>query len=205
MQDGMHQKSTYEVWQFWAKALDRQMKRCADVYKEHNVSGAKAQAVIDRLELFIDPVAHAQELAAKNYDVKGGVSKLYILSLTVLQKIFRDTLDVLPEISADMQNHLNSPCYGDCSGRAAMEIFKGPHRTTNEGIAAGLPDERGGLPWVLAKLLDEADIGGDEYLNKGLNQNVAGQQSESIETHASLERHESTYKPRKKETLTGIS
>jgi hypothetical protein len=205
MQDGMHQKSTYEVWQFWAKALDRQMKRCADVYKDHKASGKKAQAIIERLELFIDPVTHAQDLAAKNYDVKGNVTKLYLLSLTVLQKIFRDTLDVLPEISADMQNLLNSPCYGDCSGRAAMDIFKGPHRTTNEGIAAGLPDERGGLPWVLAKLLDEADIGGDEYFNKGLNHNVTGQASEENDVRPSLERDESSYKPRKKETLTGIS
>ncbi|MDX1922248.1 MAG: hypothetical protein SFW65_03845 [Alphaproteobacteria bacterium] len=204
--EGMHQKSTYEVWQIWAKALERQLKRCADVYKENGEDAGKATALLERLELFIDPVSHAQELAQRNYDVKGGVEKLYLLSLTVLQKIFRDTLNVLPAISQDMQRLLNSSCYGNCSGRAAMDIFKGPHRTTNEGIAAGVSDEYGTLPWVLANLLDEANVGGDEYLQKGLGKAAAGSSATGTGGGPQpLERADSSYKPRKKETLTGIS
>lgn len=206
MQDGMHQKSTYEIWQFWAKALERQMKRCVEVYKEHREPATKAQGILDRIELFIDPVSHAQELAQRNYDVKGGVDKLYLLSLTVLQKIFHDALNVLPAILDDMQRLLNSSCYGDCSGRVAMDIFKGPHRTTNEGIAAGHADERGGLPWVLANLLDEANVGGDEYLQKGLGKAASGGNATGTAGGAQpLERADGSYKPRKKETLTGIS
>jgi hypothetical protein len=206
MQDGLHQKSTYEVWQIWAKAVDRQLKRCMDVYKEKDAlkNATEAQSILDRIELFIDPVSHAAELAERNYNVKGGVTKLYLLSFTVLQKVFRDTLKVLPKISSDMQDLLNSSCY-ECNGRAAMDIFKGPHRTINEGIGTGLPDERGGLPWSLAKLLEEVEVGGDEYLNKGLNKGGSEKDGDEGTAHHAAERHESSYKPRKKETLTGIS
>lgn len=205
MSIGANQKSTYYVWQNWAMALERQMKRCADVYKENKEDAGKAQAFLDRVELFIDPVSHAQELAQKNYDVKGGVEKLYLLSLTVLQKIFRDALKQLPELSADMQRLLNSSCYGNVSGRQAMDIFKGPHRTANEGIGSGAADQYGTLPWMLAKLLDEADMGGEEYFTKGLVEDAASGQSESGDDKQPLERQGSSYKPRKKETLTGIS
>ncbi|NDE90552.1 MAG: hypothetical protein EB059_05360 [Alphaproteobacteria bacterium] len=207
MSDGMHQKSTYEIWQFWAKALERQLKRCATVYEEHSEDAGKAQKLLERIELFIDPVAHAQQLAKLKYDVQGSTDKLYLLSLTVLQKIFRDTLNVLPEISEDMQRLLNSPCYGNCSGRQAMDIFKGPHRTDHEGIGAGISDVTGFLPWMLAKLLDEVEVGGDAYLQKGLHKNHSDDDSAGGDAGGPLrsERSMATYKPRKKETLTGIS
>ena len=205
MSAGGNQKSTYYVWQNWAMALERQLKRCADVYKENKEDGGKAQTFLDRLELFIDPVSHAQELAQKNYDVKGGVEKLYMLSLTVLQKIFRDVLKVLPDLSADMQRLLNSSCFGNVSGRTAMDIFKGPHRTANEGIGGGASDQYGTLPWMLAKLLDDAEVGGEEYFKKGLHDDTAAEQSSGSDGPQPLERQESSYKPRKKETLTGIS
>lgn len=205
MSTGGNQKSTYDVWQTWAMALERQMKRCVDVYNEHQADGTKAKSIVERLELFIDPVSHAQELAQKNYDVKGGVEKLYLLSLTVLQKIFRDTLKVLPAISEDMQKLLNSSCFGNVSGRQAMDIFKGPHRTVNEGIGAGASDQYGTLPWMLGKLLDEAEIGGDDYFKKGIQGDKASGDAITHDGPQPLERQESSYKPRKKETLTGIS
>ncbi|MBY0428824.1 MAG: hypothetical protein K2Q32_06350 [Alphaproteobacteria bacterium] len=205
MSSGANQKSTYYVWQNWAKALERQMKRCAEVYKDHKEDPGKAQTFLDRLELFIDPVSHAQELAQKNYDVKGGVEKLYLLSLTVLQKIFRDVLKALPDISADMQRLLNSSCFGNVSGRTAMDIFKGPHRTANEGIGSGASDEYGTMPWMLAKLLDEAEIGGEDYFKIGLEEGPSSNQSGNSDGPQPLERQDSSYKPRKKETLTGIS
>lgn len=169
--NGLKQKSTYEVWQRWAKVLKRQLGLTLDVYNEHKdaASAARVKALSDRIELFIDPVAHASELAKMNFDVKGSIMKLHLLSLTNLVGLFRDGLKMLPQLSDDMQRLLNSPCYGNCRGRVASDIFKGPHSTQNEGIAAGVPDERGGLPWVLSKLLDEADIGGDEYFQRGLN------------------------------------
>lgn len=202
---GTGQKSTYDIWQGWAKALERQLKRCVDVYKEHHEDASKAQGFLDRLELFIDPVSHAQELAQKNYDVKGGVQKLYLLSLTVLQKIFRDVLKVLPAISEDMQRLLNSSCFGNVSGRQAMDIFKGPHRTVNEGIGPGQSDEYGTLPWMLAKLLDDAEVGGEDYFKQGLTAETGATQVAHSDGVQPLERQDSSYKPRKKETLTGIS
>lgn len=205
MSGGTNQKSTYDVWQMWAITLERQFKRCADVYNDNKADGKIVQTYLERLQLFIDPVSHAQELAQKNYDVKGGVEKLYLLSLTVLQKIFRDVLKDMPEISQDMQRLLNSSCFGNVTGRLAMDIFKGPHRSVNEGIGGGGVDQYGTLQWMLAKLLEDAEIGGDEYFKKGIGNDQAAAEAAGNDGPQALERHDSSYKPRKKETLTGIS
>lgn len=163
-------KSTFEIWQKWAKVLLRQLDQAADVYEYHQENGEaeKLNEYLDRLRLFVDPLAHAPEIAKRDYDVEGGVRKLYLLSLTMLRELFAESLRILPEISEDMQRLLKSPCYGHCNGRTATDLFKGPHGTTNEGIASGIPDERGGLPWMLEKLLDEAEAGGDVYFAEGL-------------------------------------
>ncbi len=205
MFNGSRKKSTYDIWQNWAMVLERQLKRCVAVYEDHREDTGKAQGFLDRMELFIDPVSHAQELAKKNYDVKGGVGQLHILSLTVLQKIFRDVLNIFPSISEDMQRLLDSPCFGNCSGRLAMDIFKGSHRTMHEGIGSGSFDEYGTLPWMLARLLDEAEMGGSTYFEQGLHKGGSLDQAVLDEGQPSLERKDSSYKPRKKEALTGIS
>lgn len=207
-QGGLKQKSTYEVWQRWAKVLKRQLDLAADVYAEHKQGDKqkRTKALSDRIELFIDPVAHAADLAERNFDVRGSVVKLYLLALANLQGLFREALEVLPCISEDMQALLQSPCYGSCRGRVASDIFKGPHGTQNEGIAAGVVDERGGLPWVLNKMLDEADIGGEEYFHKGLNMgNTPGEGEDDHGGHAGggAGRH-GFAPPRKKITATGV-
>jgi hypothetical protein len=167
----VQQKSTFEIWQRWAKVLVRQLDQVGDVYEYHEdtTDAAQVNALSARIKLFIDPLAHAPELAKLDYDVKGSVDKLYLLSMTMLQKHFQEALNMLPEISEDMQRLLNSPYQGTCNGRVASDIFKGPHGTTNEGIGSGVPDERGGLPWMIKGLLDEADYGGEEYLTRGLD------------------------------------
>jgi hypothetical protein len=166
----VQQKSTYDVWQKWAKVLVRQLDQVADVYEYHEETGEaeRLNAYLDNLRLFVDPLAHAQELARRDYDVQGGVNKLYLLSLTMLQGLFREALGMMQEISEDMQRILKSPCNGNCNGRTASDIFKGPHSTQNEGIGSGIPDERGGLPWILQDLLEQAEVGGEEYFMRGL-------------------------------------
>jgi hypothetical protein len=168
----VQQKSTYDIWRKWAKVLARQLDQISDVYEYHE-EGAEAKRVdafLVRLKLFIDPLKNAQDLAKRDYDVRGSVKKLYLLSLTMLHGIFYEALKILPEISDDMQRLLNSPCFGECNGRTASDIFKGPHGSTNEGIMSGIPDERGGLPFVLAELIEKADIEGEAYFAIGLDE-----------------------------------
>src|SRR6185369_12633804 len=134
MEHALNKPSTYAIWQKWAKALCRQMERIAEIFEAHEegAEAAKLNAYIERLKLFIDPVAHAAELANRNYDVKGNVTKLYVLATASLEVMFREALDFLPQLSEDMQRILNSPCYGNCNGLTASDVFKGPHGTENE-------------------------------------------------------------------------
>jgi hypothetical protein len=201
----MQQKSTYENWQKWAKILDQQLKLTLDVYAEHNEGNAAApvRKLAERLELFIDPVKNAAELALRNYDVKGSVNKIYLLSLTMLQSIFREALTQLPKISADMQRLLKSPCFGNCVGRVASDIFKGPRGEAQQGIGNGEIDVYGFLPWMLAKLIEEADVGGEEYFQKGLDKES---QASSSDKSGSTGGPQKFYPPNmgRKTTATGV-
>jgi hypothetical protein len=200
--------STYAVWQKWAKALQRQFERIAEIYEAHE-EGAEAEKLksfVERLKLFIDPVAHAQELARRNYDVKGSVKKLYVLALISLESLFREALVMMPQLSEDMQRLLNSSPVGNCNGRTASDVFKGPHRSINEGIGRGVVDEPDRLPWQLFQLLEQVEVGGTDYFHKGLG---LGQAEEATEGTLSEEdgdhpdRHD-LQKPRKRITATGV-
>jgi hypothetical protein len=164
-------RSTYETWQKWAKALCRQFERVSEIYEVHEegTEAAKLKDFLERLKLFIDPVAHAQELAKRNYDVKGHIHKLYILSLVSLEEMFREAISYMPRISEDMQRLLNSACTGDCNGRTASDVFKGPHGSEYEGVGRGYPDEPNRLPWMLQRLVEQAEIGGQSYFEQGLD------------------------------------
>lgn len=204
MEPKLQQLSTYAIWQKWAKILQRQLERIAEIYDVHEEGheASRLKDYIERLKLFIDPVAHAQELARRNYEVKGSVRKLYVLSLISLQQLYREALHFLPQISEDMQRLLNSPCQGNCNGRTASDVFKGPHGTENEGIGSGLPDENGGLPGMLQQLLEKADAGGSGYFEEGL---LDGDGSEDGSGEGALhpDRHELARK-KSKITATGV-
>lgn len=198
-------KSTFDVWQRWAKALRASLRRIAAVYAQHEDSkGAeKISTFLERLELFIDPASHAQELATKGYEVKGSFEKLNLLALKNLRGIFKNALTMLPEFSADMQRLLQSTCYGDCNGRVASDIFKGPHRSEYEGIGSGAADQAGTLPWMLGKLLDDAEVGGEDYLKQGLSKEDDAIIESSRDDEPQLERH-ALNQPKKRITATGV-
>ncbi|MBI3418688.1 MAG: hypothetical protein HY053_00945 [Proteobacteria bacterium] len=204
MEMGINQASTYAVWQKWAKALQRQLERIAEIYEAHE-EGAEAQKLknyIDRLKLFVDPVAHAQELARRNYDVKGSYNKLYMLAMVSLQLLFREALSFLLQVSEDMQRILDSS-YINCNGRTASDVFKGPHGTQYEGIGNGLPDLPDRLPWVLYQLLEQADVGGEEYLHRGLQRVEEPADALAEGENAHPDRHE-YHQRNKKITATGV-
>lgn len=202
-------KSTFEVWQKWAKVLAAQLHRVLAVYEEHKelASAKNLRDLVQRLELFVDPLAHAPELAKRGYAVSGHLSQLQVLSLHELYKLFQESLNAMPRHSEDMQRLLKSPATGSCNGRIASDIFKGSHRSENEGLGRGIPEANGGLPWQLERLIDAADFGGDAYFNEGLGRSesdedgtqsgAAGDGSPHAERHAIAQ-------PRKKITATGV-
>ncbi len=171
------QASTYDRWQRWAKSLARQYRLVEAAYKNHGEpqKAEKIAAFVQRLSLFIDPAAHAAELAKQNFAVKGTLDSLRLLSLTMLKGMFEQALADMPAISGDMRKIFNSSAYGDCNGREATDIFKGPHSAIGEGIGSGDAEDSGNLAWNLMDLLQEAEYGGDAYLQRGLNQQEAAE------------------------------
>jgi hypothetical protein len=71
-----------------------------------------------------------------------------------LKILLRETLKMLPELSADMQKLLKSPWFDKCNGRLADEMFRGPMGTEAEGIGSGYP-EHGRLPESLTNLFED--------------------------------------------------
>jgi hypothetical protein len=204
MEHALPTTSTYATWQRWAKVLRRQFERICEIYEVHEegAEAIKLREYLDRLKLFIDPVAHAQELAQRNYDVKGHIHKLYMLSLTSLEALFREAIVYMPQMSEDMQRLLNSPPVGNCNGRTASDVFKGPHGTEYEGIGTGYTDEDNRLPWKLQRLIEQAEMGGDTYFADGLENSPIGQaEPEHHEGHP--DRHDLP-RGKRRITATGV-
>ncbi len=179
--------STYAIWQKWAKVLRRQLDRIAEIYEVHEegIAARRLHEFNGRLKLFIDPVANAQELAKRNFNIAGHVNNIYLLALGSLDLLFREALTFLPGVSEDMQRILNSPPSGQCNGRTASDIFKGPHGTVHEGIGRGTTEDHGSLPWILFLLVEEAEQGGSDYFSLGLahSEETAGRAQAQLEPH----------------------
>jgi hypothetical protein len=94
-----------------------------------------------------------------------------------LNVLLREALDLLPELSADMQLLLKSPWYNNCNGRLAEELFRGPLGHEPEGIGSGYP-EHGRLPQVLDQLLEREKAGNGR------------QQREALHPHAQIPRRD---------------
>lgn len=202
----LRKKSTYELWQKWAAVTQALLRRVASVYEKRGTkkerNAEKVGTLLERISLFIDPLKHAQELAELGYDVRGSFNKLYLLSLNSLKGIFASFNGLSPALSEDMQRLLESPCFGDCNGREASDIFKGPHRSECEGLGSGDGSEYGTLPWMLAKLLEEAEVGGQAYFQRGLEKKDEGDGEDESDPPA-LARHD-IKRPPKKITATGV-
>jgi hypothetical protein len=136
--------------------------------------------------------------------VRGSVQKLYLLALVSMETMFREALTLMPQLSEDMQRLLDSPPVGNCNGRTASDVFKGPHRTENEGIGRGIVDEPDRLPWQLFQLLEQAEIGGTDYFYKGLNTNQDTGQAGEDETDPDHPDRHDPKTPRKRITAGGI-
>jgi hypothetical protein len=88
-----------------------------------------------------------------------------IMGLAVL---FHETLERLPELSADMQKLLKSPWYDNCNGRMASELFRGPMDNEAEGIGSGFPEHRR-LPMALKNLLERESMGDKRHPRQTLH------------------------------------
>lgn len=157
-------KPSFDVWLRWAEVLCQRLEAVYQVYEDHGAHDKATRAVIglSRLHsilagklaqhLSVLPYAQLQQMTA-------GGNRFEEAQITALTGIFHTALRELPDISKDMQKLLKSSWHGECNGRLASDLFKGPRGSVNEGIGSGLARD-GMLPMALEQLLQQEQMGG---------------------------------------------
>lgn len=156
-------KASFDVWLRWADVLTARLDTVRTVYAEHTMTdvASKVATHISRLRFVLDG-ALAKHLSFQPYatlnQLAHGEEKFTDMQIQALSSVFRAVLIDFPETSKDMQKLLNSRWEGNCNGRQAMDLFRGPMSTLNEGIGSGHPRD-GQLPGVLEQLLRLEETG----------------------------------------------
>lgn len=156
-------KASFDVWLRWADVLANRLETARQVYTEnHAADGAtRATAFVSRLRFVVDG-ALAKHLSFQPYaalnQLTHGEDKFTEMQIQALASVFRLVLEAFPGLSKDMQKLLNSRWEGNCNGRVASDLFRGPVGTLNEGIGSGLARD-GQLPGVLEQLLQLEESG----------------------------------------------
>ncbi len=150
-------KASFDVWLRWADVLMHRLTSIKEIYSGQMDAEAvgRVGGYLGQLRFVLDG-ALARHLVHRPYaqlnELSYGQDKLFDMQIQALTSVFRNVLTDFPQISKDMQKMLNSRWEGNCNGRVAMDIFRGPVGTLNEGIGSGYPRD-GQLPAVLDQLL----------------------------------------------------
>jgi hypothetical protein len=170
------QKPSHGEWLEWAQVVLDRLTTCVHVYskppyadvfiaeKERQGKNDIALSLLRRIHSLIDegetPTASLADVAHHDERVIDGLAVL-----------LRETLGLLPMLSADMQKLLKSEWYDKCNGRMASELFRGPMGDLPKGIGSGFP-EQGRLPEVLATMLERERIGDSRQPRKELHRHA---------------------------------
>lgn len=156
-------KASFDVWLRWADVLATRLETARQVYTEKSMADGVTHMAgfISRLRFVLDG-ALAKHLSFQPYaalnQLTHGEDKFTEMQIQALASVFRLVLEAFPSLSKDMQKLLNSRWEGNCNGRVAMDLFRGPVGTLNEGIGSGYPRD-GQLPGVLEQLLQLEEDG----------------------------------------------
>jgi hypothetical protein len=171
--DELLQKSSHEEWLHWAQVVIDRLTTCVHVYskpphddvflleKERQDKNARTLDLLRRVHTLTDDAdTPTESLAEVAYHDERVIAGLAVL--------MQETLDLLPELSTDMQKLLKSPWHSKCAGRLADELFRGPMGNENEGIGSGHPGH-GRLPAILENLLERERSGDSRKPRDGLH------------------------------------
>lgn len=156
-------KPSLDIWLRWADVLGQRLETIRQISEDHDQreSALPAAMLIIRLQNILAG-ALERHLAVMPYAIlqqAQGEGRFDEVQIHALAGIFATALEQLPALSKNMQNTLNSPWQGQCNGRLASDLFKGPRGTLNEGIGSGLPRD-GQLPQIMETLLTREKSGG---------------------------------------------
>ncbi len=157
-------KPSFDLWLRWSDILDQRLETVRDVYDEHGVAdkASRVGSLLSRLHAILagELARHLSVLPyAALQQLSHGPNRSQESQIQALASIFQTALHELPLISKDMQKLLHSNWHGECNGRVASDLFKGPRGAVNAGIGSGLPRD-GMLPSVMEQLLDQEDTAG---------------------------------------------
>lgn len=156
-------KPSFDTWLLRADTLSQRLNTIYRVY-EDNGQHDKASRVAIKLSHIHSIMAGQFErhLSEQPYAVlqrlSAGAQGLEDAQIAILAAVFLTTLKEFPSISKDMQKLLKSPWQGECNGRLASDLFKGPRGSHNEGIGSGQAID-GMLPMLLEDLLQQEEKG----------------------------------------------
>lgn len=157
------QKPAREEWVRWAGVVIDRLTTCVHIYSkpphddvfvpdsERQSKNARTLDLLRRIYALTDDA----DTPTDSLDDLEHHDERVIAGLAVL---LRDTMILLPDLSADMQKFLKSPWYDNCNGRLATELFRGPLGNEPEGIGSGYA-EHGRLPRALEELLEREQMG----------------------------------------------
>jgi hypothetical protein len=163
----------------WAQVVVDRLTTCVHVYskppyddvfiaeKERQQKNDTALSLLRRVHGLID---EGETLTESLADVAHHDERV-IDGLAILM---RETLDLLPMLSADMQKLMKSEWYDKCNGRIASELFRGPMGDLPRGIGSGHA-EQGRLPAFLLALLERERIGDTRQPRQELPRHADGE------------------------------
>lgn len=155
-------KPSLDIWLRWADVLGQRLETVRQVYEDNNLheAASPAAALVIRLQHVLAGELE-RHLAVTTYAAlqqTQSPERAEEVQCQALASIFISALEQLPDFSKDMQKLLSSIWHGQCGGRQASDLFKGPRGTINEGIGSGHPRD-GHLPHMLETLLEQEKAG----------------------------------------------
>jgi hypothetical protein len=156
-------KPSCDEWLQWAQIVISRLTTCVHVYskppfddvfmpeKDRQDKNAHTLQLLRRIYALTDesdtPSDTLTDVAHHDERVISGLAVL-----------FEETLEMLPELSQDMQKLMKSGWYDNCSSRTASELFRGSGDNEAEGIGSGYPEHRR-LPLALKNMLERESMG----------------------------------------------
>ena len=166
------QKPEFDEWLYWAQVVIDRLSICINIYsrpphediflpeRDRQQRNFQTADLLKRLFAVTD----GTDTPSDSLDELNHHAERMIDGLTL---VFKETVQLLPLLSRDMQKMLRSPWDSKFPTRLAENLFRGSLSSDREGIGSGLP-ENGRLPEVLANLLKREETGAARVLRQDI-------------------------------------
>jgi len=165
------QKPSVEEWLRWAGISIDRLTECVHVYKKppNNDAFMAEAARQHKTDAALKLLHRIHALVDKSDTPTDSVQDVHVYDEQTIDGIallFRETLEVLPTLSEDMQALLKSPWQKNFPNKTAERVFAAG-KDGIEGLGSGY-SEHGRLPAVLTSLLEREQMGDTRHPREAL-------------------------------------